>query len=985
MVKHLPAKITSSFSKKFLIGIIILTIFCWGNRALAAEKQEAETVTALFEAGEKHYYYGDYENARHEFKKLLMLDPDNEKAKIYLELVEERLAAAEEVAREERESINAELEKLESEKQAAPRREMAAPLPQVKLETAREKSEAAALEKAEKILQKMQKIEVTQAEQAAQAEKKAKDLAEKKPEAALPEATAAKPTKSRFAIVNRVNDAIAPAEISGEYQLAFGVESGDFIWKDANWDYWEKNWRLLSTNYGPNTYDPKIYDSLKFNIDTQKQTGLNFHTNITVDPWSYLGKSERITVWNSTFGDRAEFELKYWSNTGKTLNETIYTLEDGAAISTPEIKVIDDKTVPTQVMDTWGTPFGVFYQIPELKIDREFWPLREIWLDYNSEVFNARLFPMAYSDQAYSSDDPLGLSNHHMYWEESPWLDRWQPGIVNNGVAPVDFTRGMWQDDLSFMVRDSHGVRLTALRGANLNFNWENISLDATFATPKWLWQDYDSVDNIEGAERLKVKALPDLTVGFLHTFKIGLLKSERDALNNVWAVDGTYNLNPQVDFRFEGGYSESAQDYTQGDYKSESRGFVFTAQLNAGEFKKKILKEGEIDEHVISAGPLSNFASHLYYTHMDEGFYPGLADYRITCNDLFWGRHIYFKEPARYYYADSYNAGLSFDDIDAFRIGDSVDTGRNVVGLRFKLGFFDDKLESLFDVRDARQTNGKYIETVARNETTVAVNNRLTLKGLVISHNLPDTHARTDPFLRNLDTNEFYRNDWIVDGEDPSVKSFSGGLQYAIFDWLKVDGIYERTNDYFFGYDNLPRSLLNDGTFYTYTSYGERIHQALTFMRNQYYFPLPPYDYYNIIRTGMDFLPAKNLNFRIEFTKNDYKFAPQVDDNLNHIGFYCNWDVLPKLNFGFKYIYSRIYNLPNLSIGTGGELIYQDHNNFYASVSYKMRETGILSLQYGESASLPLITAIGYSPYGDFVSTLDTQHIVRVTYTEKF
>ena len=104
------------------------------------------------------------------------------------------------------------------------------------------------------------------------------------------------------------------------------------------------------------------------------------------------------------------------------------------------------------------------------------------------------------------SDDPMGITNHHIWWQDSTWLRSYRPGNYNSADTPVpSFTKGFWDDSLSFITKDSTGKYLTALRGFSFSFNpQEETSFDTTVATPKTLWQDYGVVDNLITASRLK-------------------------------------------------------------------------------------------------------------------------------------------------------------------------------------------------------------------------------------------------------------------------------------------------------------------------------------------------------------------------------------------------------------------------------------------------------------------------------------------------
>jgi len=161
--------------------------------------------------------------------------------------------------------------------------------------------------------------------------------------------------------------------VSGEILASFGATSKDFYWKRANGDLNEKNWRIRSytaLNNGMNTYDPRIFDRVKLDLDTDN-SNFNLHSNITVDPWSVTGKSNKVTL-QTTGGDLVDVQLKYWSNSGYTINEIAYTLKNGLSFALPEIKVHDDKIQSTTITNGWGDTL----RIPEMEIKYDFQPMR---------------------------------------------------------------------------------------------------------------------------------------------------------------------------------------------------------------------------------------------------------------------------------------------------------------------------------------------------------------------------------------------------------------------------------------------------------------------------------------------------------------------------------------------------------------------------------------------------------------------------------
>ena len=153
-----------------------------------------------------------------------------------------------------------------------------------------------------------------------------------------------------------------PVKLSGEYQIALGATSDGLEWKKANGNLNERDYHILSDaalNNRENTFDHRIFDHFRANLDTKNTQGLNFHTNITVDPWSFIGKSDKFTLSNASGTDSAEIELKYWSNTGRIFNETFYTKNLGDSFAIPEIKVKDDQTSALAQKTTFGGTFNI--------------------------------------------------------------------------------------------------------------------------------------------------------------------------------------------------------------------------------------------------------------------------------------------------------------------------------------------------------------------------------------------------------------------------------------------------------------------------------------------------------------------------------------------------------------------------------------------------------------------------------------------------
>ncbi|MFA5099354.1 MAG: tetratricopeptide repeat protein [Candidatus Omnitrophota bacterium] len=780
-------------------------------------------------------------------------------------------------------------------------------------------------------------------------------------------------------------------KVSGQVQASIGVDSRDgFLWNRANFDLNEKNWRMLSTatyDKKSNTYDPRIYDRLRVNVDTENEFGPGFHTTIMVDPWSFVGKTDKVTI-PGAGGDSAEIELKYWGNTGYTLNESINTLQNGDSFSLPEINTHKNKTYPTTITSGFGNTFD----IPALDINQQFQPVRELWFDYKQPEFKFKIYPFGYENQAVIFDDPLTLSGNKTWWEDSPWIRRWKPGNFNSGATPVDFTKGYWDNSISFQVKDSEGSRLTQLRGATLELgSKDDTRLITSIASSKDLWQDYSEFDNVISASRITHRAGDNLILGASTTERLGFnvnTNDKTDARSILGAVDATMEITPGIVASAETAVSKSAYDLTSPGYRTDKRGNAYYASLMG-----RNDSSGLIDAPYGFGGIAPEKGENLFTkwrligAHLDKGFDPSLSSYVETRDDEFWSRHIHFRKPYKFYSAGFYTEPQTFDDVKPFAIGNGIDVGRDVIGFRMENSIWDRQIENLIDVRNVHETNGKYIETTARDELTVKLTDKMTFKGLGLLQDLPKTHAGVDPFVYNPTSGRYFDNNQITDGQDPSIKTGSAGLNYDFFDWLSLNGVWEHTNDYYLGYDSFPRGLLNDGNMSSMSdAYGLNYRATRNWLYDQQYFPNAPYQSYDIFKAEMRFAPFKNLEMYFNWTRNEYEKAGQVDNNMNHIGTEIHYLPTPKLHFNLHYQYSRWQDLETVAEGTGR---ITGHHNVFLESMYLISKDSDLVLQFGEASRMPMygeMITITWDPYpGSLWRSIDTQHIIRLFYRLRF
>ncbi len=745
-------------------------------------------------------------------------------------------------------------------------------------------------------------------------------------------------------------------KISGELRVSMGITSEDFIWKDANGDKigvpFEKNWRYLWGQDRHNTYDKKIYDSLRINIDTMKESGFNLYGQIVIDPWTFVG-TEDVRIDSTLGGDYADINLKYWSGTRSTINE-IYRTNKGNIINLKEIKIKHQRTTPNTPtgLTDWGTAYT---SIPTgTEIDWQYMPIRKLWVDYANEdkTFNGRVFLIADQAQALTSDDPLRLSNNHVYWEESPWLDEYEPSRIfypDSGLRPVK--QGRWIRRLSFFAKDSEQDRLTFLRGVSLNgdiFSGSNYNM--TVATPMSLWDDYENVTSIPAAFRTKTEITPEFTLGSIYTFKGGMRSDSLEAMNQVLGIDADYSVSPEWNIVAEAAGSKTEVDEANG-LKTSYDGFAYSVGIKSEAYKTA-----------------------LTANYMAQDFYPGLSNYRYTRKDQFYSNHIRFSKLP--------------DGDEAISVGDGIDRGRIAANFKTEGNFLNGDLNTKFNFRDVHKDNGKNVETAGRAETTLKMTPQITLKALGGYRKLPKTIAGLDPLFYAKNSYAFtdyyseddrlMENSKIIDGKDPSLGNLGLGIRYELMENLALENVYERTNDP----QDSPRGLLNNSYVTTETKNGMLLDKMVPFLYDQGFFDLPPYDYYGIYKTKLIYKPFSRLTGILSFTKNDDKHTIGLDENINHIGLELDYKHNEKLSFGFKYIYSKVIDVYRQNKGEG--VHYDGHHNIFLNMNYSIDEYQNFMMEFGEFVAYTPMEGL-YQPGKWSLSTLDTQHIVRVYYNRKF
>ncbi|MCX5665974.1 MAG: hypothetical protein NT036_02855 [Candidatus Omnitrophica bacterium] len=776
----------------------------------------------------------------------------------------------------------------------------------------------------------------------------------------------------------------------GKYGASFGFTTEDgFEWKDANGDYQEKNWRYINPQFGVNTYDERVFDRYELEIETATRTPWNAYMDIVIDPWTFVMKQKQ-TVVNTNLGlgdvpDSVDVEYKLWENTGRTIGER-YRTEQRSPIYFGELKVVGNQVAEQLANGNTETGTGLmgdFYFSRGRSVDMGdyfYRPVRKLWVDYDKEPLYIKIFPISDQEEALSSDDPLGISNHHIYWAPSPWLYNFDFGRVyaanatdgnfNQFQNPV-IQESRWDNTLPFFTRDTNRTFLTFLRGGTLKYQSGDLaSFQITAASPMGLWDYYKHVDSIPIASRLKVFPTDNIDLGVTQASKMGLHDQGVRASNNSLGVDIKYRLNDDTSV-----IGELVGSYSQYDYATH-----FQQGYYGFGYKTGIHSQG-------NAEPADRFSWDLTFTTMTKRFQPGLADYRDTRVDQPWGQHIWFDQIA------------SEDAVD--RIGDSVDVNRYVIGAKADIVLIDKLLEVNADVRNAhRYDNSKFIENISRVEATYKPAKNIELKGLVLNRIYPKTAGGLDPFLKDRYTDEPWINPFIGDGFDANLMTYSGGAKVDLMDnKVSVYGIFETTNDP----QEFPRRELSDLYFANVTqttpddtdgwmSDGTVLFDRLpTQLYLQNLFQTPPYTYYNIIKAKISYFPCDGLSISYTHVTNTNKnYAPLLDDNHTHDGVDIVYKATKKLTLRGGYSLSKIIDLRKAIDTNAADQDYEYHNNLYLQADYIINKDQRVIFQFGEYGLLQKTLGMFGAPLSQRylsspASVLDTRSIFRIFYEGKF
>jgi len=776
----------------------------------------------------------------------------------------------------------------------------------------------------------------------------------------------------------------SPVKVTGRYRLAAGMNGEDFILNDSNanknlYNLQGPNFEYLFGERLNNTFDQAIYSQHVLNVDFAPADKINFHTQIVNDPWSWVGTTgEQVQNTDPAAPQdpfaKIRFNLKYFGAFNSTIGE-IYRTADGDRYNFPRIKVHNGHVTQQvvegldQLLAPSGDNRGIPITIPKLDIDYEYRPIRKFWMDYYDETFRARVFAFSDQSEALTTDDPLELSNHHDYWQQSPWLYQYKPIQFFVDVAGIrSIKRGYYSDNLSYQARDSEGNWLVLLRGASVEGKIEKTSFAATVAAPYTPWDyNYFDADNIPAALRLKQQLTDEWMLGGTYTIRTGLIDNEIADRSQVWAMDSAYQLNAGTEVKAEAAVSHREQDLKASkDLEKATDGYAY-----------KAIFESKFDH---PAGDDTGHADiHLSYTQMGQNFKPPLSLYFNTRDDDFWGTHITFDRIPH--------------DPEPFRLGDGIDTNRFVFRANWKEKLFKDKFFNLFDARNVHKTkNTAYIETVIRDEATYKINSQWTAKGLFRWRGLPRSTPNVDSAFTgfyfpkdDIDLTDFsVRNTAVKADKNADQYTYSLGLEYLINPRWTAQGIVEYTNNI----PDFPRGLLNE----FFKDANDRVDGIITdrivnFLYDQSALKAaPPYPYYTVTKERVTYTPQNNLVFTLHSTQNSYRFAGGIDDNINHVGLSAAFNYSSQLSFFANYTFSQQIDIPKLVATSLARSDYDGHHNFYVSMDYKLNSATVFRAEYG-MFGLGTISANAspYSVSSFTLPTIDTEHLFRMSLTGDF
>ncbi|MBI4846183.1 MAG: hypothetical protein HY810_06910 [Candidatus Omnitrophica bacterium] len=433
---------------------------------------------------------------------------------------------------------------------------------------------------------------------------------------------------------------------------------------------------------------------------------------------------------------------------------------------------------------------------------------------------------------------------------------------------------------------------LTLLRAFRIEGEVAGLYNDFMVAAPIDPWQDYDTMNNIPFAWRTKKEVTDRWMLGTVYASRLGFNEASADAFDYAFRVDTSVEFNEYHTIKLESAVSETGHNLNNQNFKTRSDDSAY-----------RVVIASDMDPFDLKVN------SNIAYTYMGSDFYSPLSNYSYTRDDISWGRHISFYSRSQ--------------EEENYRVGNSIDANRKVSAVDINLGEFEG-INTYFNIRNVnRATDDKFIENIVRNETRYQVSDNLLTKFLFLFHNREKTDF----------------------GVSQDTASFSAAFIYDFTDWVTLQQMVERTNEY--------------------PGFPDGLYDWLTMNPN------PPYPYFNIAQTRVVMVPADWIELAMTHTYNEFKYAATLDDFMNHSGIEFTYWLNDYFSLMGVYRYTKVADF----LSSGKVL---GHHNMYFDLIYNATDDSSLKLQFGALGNY--IEGLGWQS-----SVLDTQHIVRFLYEGEF
>lgn len=764
-------------------------------------------------------------------------------------------------------------------------------------------------------------------------------------------------------------------QVTGRYRMAAGVgRNRTFSINDSNPDLQDRDYHYLFGERLNNTFDPAIYSQYQVDVESELSKNLLFYTQISADPWSYVGHTGEQTIKDSNVlsQGRVTYVHKYWGPNNSNIPQSLRA-SNRDILGIPENEIDSGHT---EYIKTSGHhDFFSTYEFPEQDIDFEFRPIRKGWIDYKEDTWKFRFFPLADQNQAMTTDDPLGLSNTKDFWQNSAWLDQWVPHQLFVDNTPGNNTRrairrGHYSDEESFYAKDSAGNYLTLLRGMAYEYDNGQTYLGAMVASRFGLWDQYSDFNNVPAVIRGKHFLTQNWMIGGLYTYRAGLVDGEVDALNQVFSFDSKYFLDKGTFLYGQVATSVNSLDRLS-EFESDHQGQAYRTGF-----------EWLVPHHESSTTTIRG-----NFSWMDTKFQPTLSNYSSLRDDEFWGNYITFTEIPH--------------AVEPFKIGSGLDRGRYVARLNAETIAPEFRVANLFDMRHVRRTDSNsFVEHVFRDEFVYNVTPKFKTKVFGRLHYLPETESDVEPFLGSFvpagedDPALLYdvklQNTDIDAGLDPSRKTFGIGGQYKPRQQWTFEGSISRTNDI----PDFSRGLQNDVFVNNSIRDPENpnlwLDRIQPFLYGQSHYSLPDYDYFSIFKERIIYRPDPRLQFVFHAAQNSYELWAPIDENVNHQGLSMDYQINNRWSVFADYSHSMVVDVPRF-IDTGfTEYNYDSHHNVYGVLKYRVNSQTFLLMEYGVfgktfyegSEALP-VSPFAVTTFS--LPTIDTEHLFRLSLEGEF